>query len=125
MALQTKGFVNDRQRNRKFSKHGTEFGASNAEEYERFADEFLGGSAPSGIQECARTGGDRLRYDPLTEAFGVVDSTGIIRSYYRPVPCASIRDPLVRATVRLAGMCHRYANNLLYFQEQCGRLYGG
>jgi len=123
MALQTKGFVNHRQRNRKFSKHGAEFGASNAEEYERFADEFLSGSMASGVQECARKQGDKVRYDPQSEAYGVLDSAGIIRTYYKPVPCSSIRDPLTRAAARQAGMCHRHATNLLYFQWECRRIY--
>lgn len=124
MALQTKGFLNTRQRNRKFSKHGTEFGASNAEDYERSADAFLGGVVPPGVHECARKEGDRLRYDPQTEAYGVIDIAGVIRTYYKPVPCLSIRDLLTRAAVRQAGMCHGKATNLLYFQSECERLYG-
>ena len=68
MALQTKGFLNARQRNRKFSKHGAEFGASNAEEYERSADAFLGSAVLAGVHECARKEGDRVRYDPQTDA---------------------------------------------------------
>jgi hypothetical protein len=124
MALQTKGFVNARQRNRKFSKHGAEFGASNAEDYERSADAFLGGVVPSGVHECARKEGDRVRYNPQNDAYGVIDAAGIIRTYYKPVPCSSIRDALLRASVRQAGMCHGHATNLLYFQSECRRIYG-
>jgi hypothetical protein len=124
MALQTKGFLNARQRNRKFSKHGAEFGASNAEDYERSADAFLGGVVPPGVHECPRKEGDRVRYDPQTDAYGVIDAGGIIRTYYKPVPCSSILDALLRASVRQAGMCHGHATNLLYFQSECRRIYG-
>jgi hypothetical protein len=124
MPLQTKGFVNTRQRNRKFSKHGADFRASNAEEYERFADMFLGGNAPFGIQECARPQGDRVRYDPKTEAYGVLDASEVIRTYYKPIPCSSIADALARAASQQSGMCHRHATNLLYFQWECKKIYG-
>jgi pyocin large subunit-like protein len=124
MALQTKGFLNTRQLNRKFSKHGADFGASNAEEYERFADDFLGSSARSGVHECGRPQGDKVRYDPQTDAYGVLDAAGVIRTYYKPVPCSSILNPLIRAASQQAGMCHRHASNLLYFQWECRRIYG-
>lgn len=124
MALQTKGFVNGRQRDRKFSKHGAEFAASNAEEYERMADTLLGGVAQAHVYECQRRGGDTLRYDPKTESYGVLDASGTIRTCFKPIPCSSIRDLLLRATAINSGMCHGYANNLLYFQSQCRRLYG-
>jgi hypothetical protein len=125
MVLQTKGFVNTRQRGRKFNKHGADFGASNPEEYERLADKFLGGALPDDVYECARPEGDRLRFDPASEAYGVIDGLGIIRTYFKPVPCASIRDSRARASAIQTGMCHGHATNLLYFQSECRRIYGG
>ena len=116
--------MNHRQRDRKFAKHGAEFGASNSEEYERLADEFLGGIVPDGIHEHTRPAGDRLRYDPQSEAFGVLDASGIIRTFFRPVPCSSIADPRARALAVASGLCHGHSNNLLYFQSECGRIYG-
>lgn len=125
MTLQTKGFVNERQRNRKFFKHGADFGASNAEEYERLADEFLGGPVADGVLECSRSEGDRLRYDPRTERYGVLGSDDVIRTFFKPVPCSSIRDVTLRNIAIERGMCHGYATNLLYFQSECRRIYGG
>jgi len=123
MALQTKGFLNQRQRDRKFTKHGAEFGASNAEEYKELADVFLSGSVLRGVHEHARLGGDRLRYDPKTESFGVLDASGIIRTFFKPIPCSSIADLLARAIAINSGTCHGHATNLLYFQSECRRIY--
>lgn len=118
MALQTKGFLNTRQLNRHFAQHGADFGASNAKEYEEFADGFLGGTLPAGIHECKRTQGDRIRYDPQSQAYGVLDGHGVIRTYFKPVPCSSVAAQLLQA-LRQAGKCHGYANNFLYFEAEC------
>ncbi len=120
MALQAKGFVGTKQLNRHFMEHGGDFGASNAVEYEQAATAFLSGIAPSGIHECERKGGDIIRYDPQTQGYGVLDSSGTIRTYYKPVPCSSI-PASVRSAIRQAGRCHRYASNYLYFQVECKR----
>ena len=122
MALQTKGFLNARQRNRHFTEHGADFGASNATDYEALADVFLGGSTPTGVEECTRKQGDKLRYDPKTEALGVIDAAGIIRTFYKPVPCVTL-PANVRSAMKQAGRCHSYANNLSYFQAECKRWY--
>src|SRR5208337_2238751 len=106
MALQTKGFLNARQRSRHFSEHGGDFGASNANEYEQFADTFLCGPAPLGsVQECTRKKGDKVRYDPTTQTYGVIDGSGVIRTFYKPVPCPSV-PAAVRAAIKQAGRCH-------------------
>lgn len=118
MALQTKGFVNLRQRDRHFSEHGADFGASNAKDYEVSADLFLGGTASSSVHECTRRAGDKVRYDPATEAYGVIDSAGVIRTFFKPVPCSSL-PASVRRAVRLSGRCHGYQTNLLYFKAEC------
>jgi filamentous hemagglutinin len=81
MALQTKGFLNARQRNRHFAEHGADFGASNAIDYEASADLFLGGTVPSGVHECTRKQGDKLRYDPKTQNYGVIGSNDVIRTF--------------------------------------------
>src|ERR1035438_468161 len=111
MALQTKGFLNTRQRSRHFNEHGADFSASNAVEYEQFADTFLGGAALLGsVQECTRKKGDKVRYDPTTQAYGVIDGGGIIRTFYKPVPCSSV-PAAVRAAIKQAGRCHPYPSN--------------
>jgi pyocin large subunit-like protein len=116
--LKTKGFMNARQRNRHFNEHGADFGASNAREYEDAADRFLGGTLSVGMHECTRKQGDKIRFDPRSQEFGVIDSGGIIRTYYKPIPCAEV-PAAIREAVRLAGRCHRYANNYLYFLAEC------
>lgn len=118
MVLKTMGFLNPRQLARHFLAHGADFGASNAQEYERFADDFLSGPVLTGVQECVRGRGDRVRYDPATQCYGVLDNRGTIRTYYKPVPCNTV--PVsVRAAIRLAGRCHGHTTNLSYFQAEC------
>jgi len=118
MPLITKGFESIEQLNRHFSEHGDDFRASNASEYEKLADIFLGGAKPSHVHECIRVGGAIVRYDPSCEAFGVLDSNGVCRTYFKPVPCSSLSGA-VRAAQKQAGRCHQYANNLVYFRMEC------
>jgi pyocin large subunit-like protein len=118
MPLCTKGFESVAQLNRHFSEHGDDFGASNPNEYEQMADDFLGVDKPQTVHECARPGGSKLRYDPVSEAFGVIDGFGIIRTYFKPVPCSSLPGSL-REARRQAGRCHPCANNFVYFKAEC------
>src|SRR5207249_1955029 len=116
----THGFLNANQLNRHYAEHGTDFGASNALEYEMLADAFLGGVKPAHVHECERSRGDILRFDPLTNAYGVIDKTGVIRTYFKPLPCSSV-PAAHRLAMRHSGRCHGYANNLLYFESECNR----
>jgi filamentous hemagglutinin len=118
MALITNGFVSIAELNRHFQEHGSDFGASNAAEYEQMADAFLGGNKPSTVHECIRRCGMKVRYDPVDESFGVLDGADIIRTYYKPIPCSSLPGS-IRAASRQAGRCHQYANNLVYFKVEC------
>lgn len=118
MALITSGFESLVELNRHFSEHGADFRASNANEYEEWADVFLGGPKPEHVQECLRQCGAKLRYDPNTEAFGVLDADGVCRTYYKPVPCSSLRGA-IRAAMKQSGRCHSFANNLVYFKAEC------
>jgi pyocin large subunit-like protein len=120
MALKTKGFSNTRLLHRHFSAHGADFNASNAQEYEQQADEFLGSQLRDGAFEHIRSGGDLLRYDPASKAFGVMDAAGVIRTYFRPVPCSSL-SPTQRAVEQAAGRCHGQPDNLAYFRLECTR----
>lgn len=116
----TSGFLNQRQLRRHFSEHGGDFGASNAQEYEGLADSFLGKPLGGNVQEGIRNKGDKVRYDTQSQEYGVLDASGIIRTYYKPVPCVTL--PIsARALMRLTGRCHKYANNFLYFQSECRR----
>lgn len=120
MTIVAKGFASIQQRNRHFQLHGHDFGASHAEEYERFAIAFWDHSVSRGVYEHTRSGGDKLRYDSNTDAFGVLDVTGVIRTYFKPVPCSSLPGHM-RAAEKRAGRCHGHANNLIYYKTECKR----
>ncbi len=90
-----------------FRKHGNEFvGVASAIEYQRRADEFLGGPKRSTTLEYRRTKGDLVRFDPTTDEFGVLMVSGYIRTYFKPKP----------------GVTHGRRTNLDYFNQTC-RLY--
>jgi hypothetical protein len=112
----TCGFLNAKQLNRHYAEHGADFGAASPQEYGTLADAFLGGVKPAHVHECKRSAGDTVRFDPVTEAYGVLDSNGIIRTYFKPVPCSSVPAHQRRA-IQQAGRCHGHPNNLLYFQS--------
>jgi pyocin large subunit-like protein len=118
MALITNGFESVAQLNDHFQEHGGDFGASNANDYELKADAFLGGNKEVTVHECIRSCGMKLRYDPADEAFGIIDSGNIIRTYFKPVPCSSLAGA-IRAAAKRAGRCHSLANNLVYFKTEC------
>ncbi|WP_221119613.1 hemagglutinin repeat-containing protein [Rhizobium lentis] len=84
-----------------YNRHGNDFGAKSAAEYQAQAKAFLGGPIAPGILEKIRSNGDIVRYNPTTDEFGVVSSGGIIRTYYKP-------DPAV----------HGKGSNLDYFNAQ-------
>ena len=69
-----------------FARHGSDFGAKTALEYQAQADKFLTASKHSGILEKTRANGDIVRYNPTTDEFGVLSSGGSIRTYYKPDP---------------------------------------
>jgi len=65
------------------------------------ADAFLNGPQGTGVLQRVRANGDVARYDPASEAFGIVKPDGTIRTFYKP-------DPAV----------HGYPINLDYFNVQ-------
>jgi pyocin large subunit-like protein len=71
---------------RHFNDHGADFpGVNNSLEYVADAQSFLR-SPPSGTLTRVRTNGDVVRYNPGSNTFGVMDSTGAPRTYFRPDP---------------------------------------
>jgi pyocin large subunit-like protein len=85
-----------------FLRHGIDVGATNETEYELLADSFLGAPLAPGVQEGFRRNGDILRYNIITEEFGVLSRDGFIKTYYKPNPSI-----------------HGEATNLQYFQKEC------
>jgi hypothetical protein len=118
MPLKTNGFESVRKLRLHFGEHGGDFGASNANEYEEWADNFLSGPCPSGMHECTRRCGFIIRYDPSTEAYGIIRGDGVILTFYVPVPCSSV--PFhERELQKKSGRCHDQPNNLLYWKREC------
>jgi len=73
-------------------------------EYLTAADAFVGGPLPLGCLECLRVDGDRVRYNPATDEFGVLDTNlNIIRTYW-----------VLQGTK---------SDNMLYYQAQCPRTF--
>ena len=79
---------------------GYEFGAKNAVDYAKQAQQFLR-NPPKGTLSRTRANGDIVRYHPKTNTFGVMDKTGAPRTMFKP-------DRKV----------HGYKSNLDYFNAQ-------
>lgn len=98
-----KGFANDERLQDHFDDHAKEFEPPFAtkDDYEGAAKNFMHGDLPDGALEKTRPGGDRVRYNPDTEEFGVASKDDVIRTYYKP-------DPEI----------HKYPTNRDYFDAQ-------
>lgn len=94
----TRGFETSAELTDHFVKHRAEFGVSTKEDYEALADAFCGGPRDASTQECSRRR-DRaiLRYNPVTNEFGVLHTNNYIGTYFK------------------------LSRGIRYFQEQCTR----
>jgi len=81
-------FKNRHNLERHFVRHGQEFGAATAAEYEKKADAFMTKPLHAGILECHRRNGDSVRFDPKTNQFGVSTSAGEILTFMIVTPLA-------------------------------------
>ena len=81
--MPTRGFRTDEDRRLHFYKRGVDFGCVTSAQYERMADEFLGGPLPPDTAECTRSGGALVRYNETTREFGVLHADGYIATYFR------------------------------------------
>jgi hypothetical protein len=90
----TRGFIDHAMLLWKFHKHvtlGREFTYATRDDYETNADRFLGEPKDTNTEEYVKikkdgTRGDKLRYNRVTQEFGILGSDGVIRSYYKPNP---------------------------------------
>ncbi len=105
MPLLTKGF-DPLELADHFKRHGHKFGVKTAAEYELLADQFLGGAKSSTTLEHVRPQGDLVRYDYVTEEFGILSNNRAIRTYFKP-------DPAI----------HGMATNADYFRYECQRVF--
>lgn len=90
------------------------------QDYEKMADKFLMGTPGPSVLQCKRSKGDVVRFDQTSGVYGVLDSNNCVRTFFKPVPCASV-PTAQRAAVKSRGRCHDHPTNLLYFQWDCGR----
>jgi pyocin large subunit-like protein len=81
-------FKNRHNLERHFVRHGQEFGAATASEYEKKADAFMTQPLHVGILECHRRIGDCVRFSPKTNEFGVCTSNGEILTFMIITPLA-------------------------------------
>lgn len=71
-----------RQLARHFQKHGRKFpGATDMLAYESLALAFVSSDRP-GIEECLRSNGDTVYFDPATGELAVCREDGLIRTYF-------------------------------------------
>jgi pyocin large subunit-like protein len=96
-----------------YAKHRADFVVFTEKEYEAMADRFMAGPLAPHLMECTRRNLDIIRYDTITTEYAVCTSAGIIRTYFKPVPCASI--PMGGPRVP----CHNYIDNVAYFRVTC------
>jgi hypothetical protein len=101
-------FVNQWERDIHFAKHGHEFGAANADEYERMADVFMSGALEPDAQQCFRpTRVDRLRFGFITRRLGVACTKPVyIRTFH----------------VVMITFVTTHGGSKGYFRWQCGRI---
>ncbi len=101
--LYTLGFFDPRDLAQHFDDHQHEFGVDTEEEYLMLADTFLGGQRDSDTFECRRQrDGSIIRYNRITDEFGVLTSTGNILTYFKLHPTI-----------------HRLPTNWDYVQREC------
>src|SRR4051812_11627709 len=109
------GFYNHALLVQHCSKHGFQFGTNNPQHYERLAIGFFQvelADAPN-ILECCNEDGDVVRFNPITEEFGVMEVSGIIRTYFKPMPQHLARPGFpLRKT-------HSFLTNLEYYEDNC------
>jgi filamentous hemagglutinin len=101
----TLGFESQAKLIRHFIKHGQEFSVITEAEYEKLADAFLGGPQDADTLECRRrSDGAILRYNPVTNEYGVLRRDGVMKTYFKP--------DVAR---------HGKPTNLDYFLEECAK----
>lgn len=79
-------------------------GALNCDDYVLKALMFLTEVAKASTNDCTRTGGEAIRYDSVTQEFGVFSPDGFLVTYFKP-------DPAI----------HKRPTNLAYFQDECNQ----
>jgi hypothetical protein len=102
----TKGFSTEARFIDHSTRHGALLGCHTDRQYLKRADSFCGGIRSATTLECIRMReGDKLRYNTMTEEFGVLSSDNVIKTYYI----------LTTAIVK-------HGSGLAYFQSECAKI---
>lgn len=101
VGLKTLGFFSGPELADHFKRHGAGVGAPDALTYQALADQFLGTPCSTGCAERTRANGDKVRYNHITNEFGILRGDGVIRTYFKPNPAT-----------------HGFPTNLDYFNNQ-------
>jgi pyocin large subunit-like protein len=105
VALFTLCFLDKKALATHHQRHRGEFGWISEEKYAYQADKFLGSPLNVKTQfEGKRSNGDIVRYDRVTDEFGILSSDRHVLTYFKP-------------DVRT----HGRASNLEYFQRECSK----
>ncbi len=101
-------FANSFERNIHFVKHGHKFGAADALEYERMADQFMYGLLDIDTHECTRPNNvDYIRFGFGTHYEGIICMIrDVLRTFY-PVEAIVIA---------------RHGGETNYFAHECSRI---
>jgi hypothetical protein len=75
---------------------------SSEKEYEENAVRFMWGECTENMRQCRNSRGDVVRFDTITEEFGIRSSDGYVRTYYIPNPLE-----------------HQRTSNASYFVSNC------
>jgi hypothetical protein len=99
-----------------FSNHHAEFPSLTEAKYGERADRYLGGPLDTNVLECDRTRPDgtrgaKIRYNTVTQEYGILGVDNHIRSYY-------IAGPKTPTNPR----GHRFPTNLDYYNWDCRRI---
>jgi pyocin large subunit-like protein len=105
VAIIATGFASASDRADHFEKHGKDFTASSEVEYEQMAVAFLNAPGSRDILEgTRRSNGDTMRFDRITQAFAVMGSGGIVKTFCKPDP-----------------NWHGFISNLAYIRNECAK----
>lgn len=100
-----------------FRWHGADFGAAGELDYLNECCTFLNAvrTVNTDIQECERvTKAEIIRFNAVNDYFAVMDTSGIILTFFKPMP-------IHLAPVGYSGITHSYLTNQVYFEENCRR----
>jgi len=108
------GFATAIDRYEHFFDHGSDVGATDEVAYEALAVAFLSIAKPSHVLQCRRRKGDTVRFNPVSNEFGVIAVDGTVRTYYKPIRCVDLPPSLVGIK-----RCHNFSSHMDYYEDSC------